>query len=67
MKINDGQIKELRSEAGISGDTVMIEICDRALGWDVYGEVVRVGIQDHIEARKECSRIIDEAKAEMGD
>lgn len=49
--ITDAQIRLLRAEAGVAGDTAMVRTCDRALA--------RRGGRD----RGECARAINDARA----
>lgn len=48
--VTDEQIEALRSEAGVAGDLAQVAVCDRALDGDEA-------------ARRECQRVIDEARA----
>jgi hypothetical protein len=53
--ITDGQIHELRDEAGTAGDIDMIDTCDWALN---------DRSDNYYDSRRECARVIAEAEAQ---
>ncbi len=70
MTITDTQIQTLRNEAANAGDTLQEAICLRALGAEPSEAEPGMDLAEMTmsvaEARAECERVIDAAKAMEG-